>query len=440
MPRRNFILFLAILFAVALGMSRAFSDDKYYYEMRTFTVILDHVSRNYVEELDAQKKKRLFEGAYNGLLSQLDPYTQYFNVKETQSFSEDTEGKFGGLGIEISIKDGVLTVISPIRDTPAYKAGILAGDRILKIDGKSTERISLGEAVQYLRGKPESKVTLTIRHLGSIVDEEVELTRSIIKPVAVEYEVIDKDSGVGLMRVTAFNAHVMTDLRKGLAEMTKAGGMKALILDLRGNPGGLLDKSVEMCDEFVKEGVIVSVKGRHEAMTRVYRAKAGDGYEQLPMALLVDGGSASASEIVAGCMRDYKRAVLVGMRTYGKGSVQNIISLGNGEALKMTTARYYTPNDTPIQDREGIEPDIPVPMMREHLIALRNQEREDKERGTYHVGGALDEYEMTIQKKDDGTPGEEPENGDGEKRRPRVVDAQLKAALNVLKWKLHSLD
>lgn len=443
MPRKNFVIFLVVLFALALGMSRAFSDDKYYHEMRTFTVILDHVSRNYVDELDAKKRKQLFETAYNGMLSQLDPYTQYFNVDETKSFSQDTEGKFGGLGIEISIKDGVLTVISPIRDTPAYKAGILAGDRILKIDGKSTERIGLGEAVQYLRGLAGTKVLLTIRHMGGIVDKEIELTRAIIKPAAVEYEIIDKESGVGFMRMTSFNAHVTNDMRTGLDKMTKEGGLKALILDLRGNPGGLLDKAVEICDEFIGEGVVVSVKGRHAVMNRVYRAKPGDAYERLPLVLLVDGGSASASEIVAGCMRDYKRAVLVGTRTYGKGSVQNIINLGNGEALKMTTARYYTPNDTPIKDREGIFPDIPVLMMREHMIALRNQEREDKERDRYHVGGALDEDEMPVQEKETEKPDppkDTPENDNGQKRRPRVVDAQLKAALNILKWKLHSLD
>jgi len=436
MPRKNLVLFLAILFAAALGMSRALSADKYYHEMRIFTTILDQVQRNYVEEVDT---KELFEGAYNGMLSKLDPYSQYFNIKESKSFEDDTKGKFGGLGIEISIKDGILTVISPIRDTPAYEAGILAGDRILKIDDKSTERISLTEAVQYLRGKPGTKVTLTVRHLGSMTNDVITITRAVIKPAAVEYEIIDKEYGIGLARLMSFNAHVTTDLVKALEAMKKQG-LKALILDLRGNPGGLLDKAVEVCDQFIAEGVIVSVKGRNPAMGRVFKAKPGDPYEQLPLVLLVNGGSASASEIVAGCMRDHKRAVLVGTRTYGKGSVQNIISLGNGETLKMTTARYYTPNDHPIKDQEGIMPDVPIFLAPERLIALRNQEREDKARGTYHLAGSLDERPVPVLEKPETEPGEKPGNGQKKKRRPRVIDLQLKAALNVLKWKLHAID
>jgi len=436
MPRKNLILFLAILFAAALGMSRALSADKYYHEMRIFTTILDQVQQNYVDEVDT---KELFEGAYNGMLSRLDPYTQYFNIKESKSFSEDTEGKFGGLGIEISIKDGILTVISPIRDTPAYEAGILAGDRILKIDDKSTERISLTEAVQYLRGKPNTKVTLTVRHLGSITNDKITITRAVIKPAAVEYEIIDKDYGIGLMRLMSFNAHVTADLLKGLEAMKKQG-LKALILDLRGNPGGLLNKAVEICDQLLADGVIVSVKGKNPAMGRVYRAKPGDPYEQMPLVLLVNGGSASASEIVAGCMRDHKRAVLVGTHTYGKGCVQNIISLGNGETLKMTTARYYTPDDKPIKDHEGIMPDIPIFLPPEILMALRNQEREDKARGRYHIGGALDERPVPVQEKPGVEPTGKPGNDQKKTRRPRVIDLQLKAALSVLKWKLHAIN
>lgn len=436
MPRKNLVLFLALLFSTALGISHAFGDDKDYERMQTFTRILNHIRKGYVKEVET---KDLFEGAYNGMLSRLDPYTQYFNIDETKSFSQDTEGQFGGLGIEISIKDGVLTVISPIRGTPAYVAGVLAGDRIVKIDGKSTERISLDEAVKYLRGKPGSKVTITVRHPGSMVDKDITIMRAVIKPLSVEYEIIDEERGVGLVRVTSFTARVMKDLRGGVAEMRKKN-LKALILDLRGNPGGLLDKAVEMCDEFVAGGLIVSVKGRGGVLQRSYKARAGDALEKIPLIVLIDGGSASASEIVAACVRDHKRAVLVGARTYGKGSVQNVIPLGNGQAFKMTTAHYFTPNDKPIKDREGIMPDILVPLPREHVIALRNQEREDKLRGRYHLGGGLDQDEAPVLEKEPAKTAPKPGNNDNKKvRRGRVVDYQLQAALNILKWKLAAL-
>jgi len=428
--KKNLVLFLAILFAAALGISRAFSEEKYFDQMRTFTSILDHVMRYYVTELDEQKVNELFEGAYNGLLGRLDPYTQYMNTIETKTFSEDTEGKFGGLGIEISVKDGLLTVIAPIRGTPAYEAGILAGDVILKIDGRSTERLPLQEAVKILRGKPNTKVTLTVRHQGSPVDEEITITRAVIKPASVEYGIIDSENGIGLMRVVSFSAHVMEDFRSGIAEMRK-DGLRALVLDLRGNPGGLLDRAVAMCDEFIADGVIVSVRGRQKERDQSFSARPGDELERMPLVVLVDGGSASASEIVAGCLRDHRRAVLVGTPTYGKGSVQNIIPLGDGAALKLTTARYYTPNDKPIEDRHGIVPDILVPMTREHLIALRNQEREDKLRNRYHLGSNLEEGEEAE------PPAEaEGEEGPSTPRRGRVIDFQLRAAVNLLKWRL----
>jgi len=432
MARKNLVLFLAVLFAVALGISRAFSEEKYYDQMRVFTSILDHVMRYYVTELDEPKINELFEGAYNGMLGRLDPYTQYMNVTETQTFSEDTEGKFGGLGIEISVKDGLLTVIAPIRGTPAYEAGILAGDVILKIDGRSTERMPLDEAVKILRGKPDTKVTLTIRHPGSMVDEEITITRAVIKPTAVEYGIVDKENGIGLMRVVSFTAHVMEDFRAGIAEMRESG-LRALVLDLRGNPGGLLDRAVAMCDEFIADGTIVSVRGRQKERDQTFSARAGEGLENIPLVVLVDGGSASASEIVAGCMRDHHRAVLVGTPTYGKGSVQNIIPLGDGAALKLTTARYYTPNGQPIEDRRGIVPDILVPMTREHLIALRNQEREDKLRNRYHLGSNLEEGEEVEPEPQANVEGDE---APPTPRRGRVIDIQLRAAVNLLKWRL----
>lgn len=429
MPRKSLICFLAILLATALGIDRAFSEDKYYKEMTTFARIFHEVLKNYVTEPDEQQ---LFEGAYRGMLRTLDPYSQYFNRDQNKTFAADTEGEFGGLGIEISLRDGLLTVVSPIRGTPAYDAGILAGDVILAIDGQSTERISLNEAVGILRGKPGTEVTLTVRHPGSLVDSKIKVMRAVIHPAAVEFEMIDRKRGIAFIRITSFSAQVMSDLHKAVEELREQN-FKALILDLRQNPGGLLEQAVEMCDEFLRGGIIVSVKGRHAEQLKSFKAQPGQSLESVPMVLLVDEGSASASEIVAGALRDHRRAIIVGTRTYGKGSVQNVIPLGNGDALKLTTAKYYTPNDKPIEDRKGIEPDIVVPMSQDHLFALRNQEREDKLRGTYHLGGLI----INSEESEPTGAGEPPATPEEEKaRRSRVIDYQLKAAYELLKWQL----
>ena len=438
MPRKNLVLFLAVLLATALGVSRAFSDDKYYDEMRTLARIAHEVMGHYVTETESQK---LFEGAYRGMLATLDPYSQYFNESQTRTFGEDTEGKFGGLGIEISLQEGLLYVVSPIRGTPAYEAGIQAGDVILKIDGKSTERITLGEALKTLRGKPGTEVVLTIRHRMSARDEDITITRAIIKPPSVEYEMIDEETSIGFIRVASFTDRIMKEMNTAVADLQKQN-VRGLILDLRQNPGGLLDKCVEMADLFIAEGAIVSVKGRRPEQARKYNARKGDALESLPLVLLIDEGSASASEIVAAAIRDHKRGILIGARTYGKGSVQNIIPLGDNASIKLTTARYYTPSDKPIEDRQGIMPDILVPMSRDHLIALRNQEREDKLRNNYHFRSLIEETPPP-----DVAPGKDKEETKPEakesttktapQRRERIIDHQLKAACTILKWQLN---
>jgi len=439
MPRKNLVIIAAVLIAAALGMDRAFSseDDRYYKEMEVFARIMHEVVNNYVTEPDQEK---LFEGAYRGMLQQLDPYSQYFTETQNASFSEDTEGQFGGLGIEISLNDGILTVIAPMRGTPAYEAGILAGDTILEIDGQSTERITLEEAVRILRGEPGTQVTLTVRHPGAWVNSTITITREIIKAVSIEHEIIDRQSGIGYIRTSTFTAKIVDDMHEAVEAMQK-DNLKGLILDLRQNPGGLLNMAVEMADEFLDEGTIVSVKGRRPEQTKTFRATRGEKLEEMPLVVLIDEGSASASEIVAGALRDHRRALLVGTRTYGKGSVQNIIPLAEGQAMKLTTARYYTPNDKPILDRQGIFPDVPVPMSREHLIALRNQEREDKLRGAYRLTGAIEEYNgvpeepeaPAAEEENPQPPTEEEESG----RRMRVVDYQLKSAYNILRWQLN---
>jgi carboxyl-terminal processing protease len=430
MPRKGYVLFVLFLLASAMFVGRAFSADKNSDRMRTFERIMSAVEQEYVEPVGPEK---LYEGAYRGLLSVLDPYSQFFTVQDTTTFSEDTEGQFGGLGIEISIKDGILTVLSPLRDTPAWEAGILAGDMILKIDGVSTEGIMLDEALHKLRGKVGTAVTLTVRHAGTIADIEVSIVRAVIQPKSIEYAMLDEAHGIGLIRVISFNAHCMDDLVEGAKELQQKG-MKGLILDLRGNPGGLLDKAVDMADLFLSKGIIVSVRGRRAELDKKYEAEAGDSLETIPVVVLVDQASASASEILAAALKDNDRAMLVGMRTFGKGSVQNVFSLGNGEALKLTTARYYRPNDKPIEDRKGVVPDIQVPVTAEEIIALRNQEREDKLRGAYDIRSLIED-QAPADPETAPVEGEE-ENAAKEQRRGRATDNQLKAAFNILKWQL----
>ena len=442
MPRKSLVLFLVVVFAGALGVSRAFSQEPYEKEYETLKKIIEHVHDDYVTEVDT---KKLFEGAYRGALEALnDPFTQYFNQPEAKRFTAETEGKFGGLGIEISLKDGILTVITPIKGTPAYDAGILAGDAILKIDGKSTERLNLEDAVETLRGKIGTKVTLTVHHLGATVDAEITITRAEIKPASVEGAMLDPKSGIGYIQISQFTETCRDDMLAAVGDLQKQG-LKGMIIDLRGNPGGLLDKAVDIADDFLSSGVIVSVRGRQPEMTRTYNAHAhkGRNLEELPIIVVVDEGSASASEILAAALHDNNRSLLVGGRTYGKGSVQNVIPLGNGESLKMTTARYYRPNNEPIELHQGIMPDIYLPMSREHELALRNQEREDKLRGRYHLGADLVEQEPAAAPAPEAKPAPaadtpvQPNGKEGdETRRGRVVDFQLQAALNILKWQL----
>ena len=431
MPRKSLVLFLVVVLAGALGVSRAFSQEPNEKEYETLKKIIERVHDDYVTEVDT---KKLFEGAYRGALEALnDPFTQYFNQPEAKRFAAETEGKFGGLGIEISLKDGILTVITPIKGTPAYDAGILAGDEILKIDGKSTERLNLEDAVETLRGKVGTKVTLTVHHLGATVDAEITITRAEIKPASVEGAMLDPKSGIGYIQISQFTETVRDDMLAAIGGLQKQG-LKGMVIDLRGNPGGLLDQAVDIADDFLSSGVIVSVRGRQPEMTRTYTAHKGQKLESLPIIVVVDEGSASASEILAAALHDNNRSLLVGGRTFGKGSVQNVIPLGDGESLKLTTARYYRPNNEPIEFHQGIMPDIYLPMSREQALALRNQEREDKLRGRYRLGGALVEEEPAAAPDPKPNPPGTAQNE--EPLRGRVVDFQLQAALNILKWQL----
>ncbi|MCY1276928.1 Carboxy-terminal processing protease CtpB [compost metagenome] len=324
-------------------------------ELRTFAEVLDRIKSAYVEPVD---DKTLLENAIKGMLSNLDPHSAYLEPEDFQELQESTSGEFGGLGIEVGTEDGFVKVVSPIDDTPASKAGIQPGDLIVKIDGQPTKGISLMEAVDKMRGKAGSKIVLTlVRGGGQPFD--VELTRAAIKVKSVKSQVLEK--GYGYLRITQFQVNTGEEVGKALAKLRKEneGRLSGLVLDLRNNPGGVLQSAVEVSDHFLKRGLIVYTKGRIANSELRFSADPADASEGVPLVVLINGGSASAAEIVAGALQDHKRGVLMGTDSFGKGSVQTVLPLNNDRALKLTTALYYTPNGRSIQ-AQGIVPDIEV--------------------------------------------------------------------------------
>lgn len=316
-----------------------------------FTKILNLIEHEYVDETNTTA---LVDKALKGLMSNLDAHSSYMDKKEYKDLNVHTKGEFGGLGISVGMKDGSLTVIAPIQDTPAYKAGVKAGDIIIKLDNKATMGMNIDEAVSIMRGKPGSSITLTILRKNESKPREIKINRAIIKVQSVFTRVIDGD--LLYIQVTSFDQNVVKEVKKALTKYSKA---KGIVLDLRSNPGGLLDQAVGLTDLFVDKGVIVSQKGRSKAENIVFSAKADKDDVKTPMVVLVDGGSASASEIVSGALQDLKRAVVVGEKTFGKGSVQAVIPLGNEEGLRLTVARYYLPSGRSIQAK-GIDPDVVI--------------------------------------------------------------------------------
>ncbi len=324
-----------------------------YEGIETFTNILSIIQKNYVDEVQT---KQLIEGAVNGMLTSLDPHSAYLTPELYKELQVETKGSFGGLGIEITNKSGMLTVVAPIEDTPAYRAGIKSGDVILKIDGEFTKDMTLVEAVKRMRGKPDTKVKLTIKRENPNQLFDTSLTREIIKIQSVKFKPLEK--GYGYLRVTQFQERTDDDLEHAIKELDKQpGGLQGVVLDLRNNPGGLLTQAVKVADMFLDSGLIVYTDGRLENQKQKYFAHKPGTYSDFPMVVLVNGGSASASEIVAGALQDHKRALVLGTTTFGKGSVQTILPLDENSALRLTTARYYTPNGRSIQ-ATGIVPDI----------------------------------------------------------------------------------
>jgi carboxyl-terminal processing protease len=327
-----------------------------YRELNLFGDVFERVRADYVEVPDDHK---LIESAINGMLAGLDPHSSYMNPKDFQDMQVQTSGKFGGLGIEVTQQDGIIKVVSPIDDTPASKAGILANDEITAINGDSVQGLSLNDAVDKMRGPVNSSITLTIKRPNVAKPFDVKLTRAEITIQAVRSRV---EGNVGYIRISSFSEQTYDGLKNAIEKLKKDIGpdkVSGYVIDLRNNPGGLLDQSVAVSDAFLNNGEIVSTRGRRPDETQRFDAHPGDLIDGKPLIVLINGGTASASEIVSGALQDHRRATIIGTRSFGKGSVQTIIPLGGNGALRLTTARYYTPSGRSIQ-AQGIEPDIVV--------------------------------------------------------------------------------
>lgn len=326
------------------------------YEMlNLFGEVMERTKVSYVEEVSDQQ---LLESAMNGMLSSLDPHSSFLDAKSFKYLNEQTQGKFGGLGIEVTMENGVVKVVSPIDDTPAFRAGLKPGDYIISLDGTPVIGMSLNEAVDKMRGKPGTKIKLTIRR-NSEKPFDVVLKREEIKIQSIKTGIKAKD--IAYIRISSFSEEADKTIEKEIAKMQKKtkNGIKGVILDVRNNPGGLLDQAVAISDLFLNEGEIVSTRARNEEDSLKYNATEGDIVNGLPIVVMINDGSASASEIVAGALQDHKRAVILGEKSFGKGSVQSVIPFGKYGAIRLTTARYYTPSGRSIQAK-GIEPDIEV--------------------------------------------------------------------------------
>ncbi|MBX2879799.1 MAG: S41 family peptidase [Granulosicoccus sp.] len=324
-------------------------------EMRTFTDVFARIKSDYVEEVSDEE---LLEYAIRGMLNGLDPHSAYLNTEEFNELRIGTTGEFGGLGIEVGMENGFVKVVSPIDDTPAARAGILAGDLIIRLDDTPVKGLSLNDAVKLMRGKPGSTLTLTVIREGADKPLSIDIERDIIKVTSVKNRLLDDE--YGYLRITNFQTKTTSEMLKAIKEMKSnvpSGNLKGMVLDLRNNPGGVLSGAVSVSDAFLNEGMIVYTDGREEDSKLRYDATDGDVLNGAPLVVLVNGGSASASEIVAGAMQDHGRGVVLGSKTFGKGSVQTIQDLPAGGAVKLTTSRYYTPNGRSIQAL-GIEPDI----------------------------------------------------------------------------------
>ena len=379
LTRHGPALILGLILGVSLGTGHyvwadreiAIENELPLEELRTFTDVLDRIKRDYVEEVN---DKSLLENAIRGMLTGLDPHSSYLDADAFRDLQAGTSGEFGGLGIEVGLEDGFIKVIAPIDDTPAQRAGVQAGDLIIRLDDTPVKGLTLAEAVKIMRGKPDTEIVLTIVRAGADKPIKITVVRDIIQVKSVRSRLLEP--GFGYVRITQFQSRSALNLHEALNELRSENNspLKGLVLDLRNNPGGVLNAAVEIADTFLDKGLVVYTEGRSDGSQQKFQATPGDALEDAPLIVLVNGGSASASEIVAGALQDHRRAIIMGADTFGKGSVQTILPLMNGTAVKLTTARYYTPQGRSIQ-AEGIKPDIPLESLRLDLADISGLEQ-----------------------------------------------------------------
>ena len=427
------LLVLAVLAAgstmVTLARSQQASaaNSEIYRQLDLFGEVLERVRSDYVEKPDDSK---LIEAAINGMLMALDPHSSYLNPKHFRDMQVQTRGEFGGLGLEVTMENGVVKVVAPIDDTPASKAGIMSGDLITALDKEQLQGLTLQEAVEKMRGPVNAPITLTIVRKGVDDPFDVKMIRDVIHIKPVKYNTEDD---VGYIHITSFNEQTTADLQKAVKDLKKEIGpkLKGYIIDLRNNPGGLLDQAISVSDAFLDEGAIVLTKGRNLEETQRSNARPGDITDGHKLVVLINGGSASASEIVAGALQDHHRAIIVGTRSFGKGSVQTIIPLGSNGALRLTTARYYTPSGRSIQAK-GIEPEVVVE--EELPDELKDKAAAQSTRSEADLRGHLKGDEEEGEAKD------EEESGSSSYVAPeKDKDTQLKYGLDLLRG-IRSVD
>jgi carboxyl-terminal processing protease len=408
-----------IFWGLCTALPASALDRQAYKNLKLFNQVLDMVQKNYVEPVE---QKTLIQGAITGMMKSLDPHSSFMTSEMYKELDVETRGSFGGIGIEITILKDVLTVVSPIEDTPAFQAGIKAGDQIIKIDGKPTKDITIMDAVSRLRGPKDTKVTLTIMREALDKPTDIVITRSIIKIKSIRARMFD--DRIGYIRIAAFQEKTVDDLRKALKDLDgPTHSLKGLILDVRNNPGGLLTQAVEISDVFLKSGVIVSTRGKAKSLDNEFSARDNGDEPAYPIVILVNEGTASAAEIVSGALQDNRRAIVVGAQTFGKGSVQTVIPLEDGSALKLTTAKYYTPSGRSIQ-AEGITPDIIIKYQR----SVEEKEGE---------GGRVRERDLKGHIKSQKENEQKPEEPAKKEREDLTIDNQLKGAIDILKsWEI----
>ena len=415
---KKLVIFKLIIILIKLSTVNFLNanENDIYKQLNLFGEVYERVRSEYVEKVT---DKELIEAAINGMLQSLDPHSSYLNAENFDEMKVQTKGEFGGLGIEVTMENGLVKVVSPIDETPAAKAGIKAGDYISHIDDEPVMGLSLSEAVEKMRGLVNTKIKVTVLRDGE-EKFDISITRAIIKITSIKTR---SEKDVGYLRITSFTQKTYKNLVKEFNKLNKSmnGNMKGLVLDLRNNPGGLLNQAVSVSDAFLERGEIVSTRGRDNKGEQRFNATKGDITNGLPIVILINGGSASASEIVAGALQDHKRGILMGTKSFGKGSVQTIIPVTSKGAVRLTTARYYTPSGTSIQAK-GIDPDIYVPQSKIEVLEKRTNRKESDLRGHLEEEGINKKEFKNIEK-----------NKEEEKVNSKIEDYQLNRAIELIR-------